>query len=419
MTALRIFILTVLATTSAFGQNETLTGDFNAGISRFKVGAQALQAYCFDGPSGVSGLAVDRPQRIASVTKLFTTVFASEKLDLHKKYILKAFVANDSLHIEGGRDPYFEEEKMFLLMKGLNDLGYTSFKTITMDDNFIFSDEALSEHREITPAYSRSRLAFFVNKGNRKSLMAKWETVKRFASEEGVDLSKVPMPQVTSLSRVKIAINPLKDLGAQVFIHESLPFHRILKTMNVQSKNIVAHNVFLEASRAQSFDDFMLSKGFLKKDFEIFNGSGLPMIDGNNRRDNLATCRLVLKMMSLLQETLSKHRLQLSDIVAVNGGKDLGSFRERFKLYPETHQAVISKTGTLMQTSALAGFLMMDKKVPFAILNHTTNSSAGRSFQDYFVSRFFHHLGEPQPIPYEKISIFPWDSSDFFSAAIY
>ncbi len=418
MSAFKILALLFLAT-SAFAQTRELTVDYNAGIAKYKVGSQALQSYCFDGPSGVSGLQVDRPQRIASVTKLFTTFFASEKLNLHNKYSLKVHITPDSLHIEGGRDPYFEEEKMFLLMKGLNDLGYTSFKTITMDDNFIFSDEALSQHREITPAYSRNRLAFFVNKSNRRALLEKWQSVQRFAREEGVDLSNVPMPQITTIGRVSRVAYPVRDMNETVFVHESLPFHLILKSMNVQSKNIVAHNVFLEAARVQNFDEFMISKGFEKKDFAIYNGSGLPMINGNSRLDNLATCRLVLKVISMLDKSLEQHKLILSDIVAVSGGKDLGSFRERFKLYPETNQAILSKTGTLMQTSALAGILMMGEKMPFAILNHSTNSSAARSFQDYFVSRFFHHLGEATPIPYEKISIFPWNKADFFSAAIY
>lgn len=101
----------------------------------------------------------------------------------------------------------------------------------------------------------------------------------------------------------------------------------------------------------------------------------------------------------------------LSDIVAVNGGEDLGSFRDRFKDYPETHEAVISKTGTLMHSSTLAGVLLINGKVPFAILNHTTSTSNAKKFQDSFVSRFFYHLGEATPMDYSKISIFPWDGT--------
>ena len=73
--------------------------------------------------------------------------------------------------------------------------------------------------------------------------------------------------------------------------------------------------------------------------------------------------------------------------------------------------------GTLKHTSSLAGVLMIENAIPFAILNHTSSSAAARSFQDKFVSRMFNNLGEATPIPYEKLSIFPWDETDFLIAA--
>lgn len=410
---IRFLLVLSLSIASAFAENSALLSDFSEGISRFKVGTLNTQAFCYQNAEGPQGYQIDRMQRIASITKVLTTYFASEKLDLKKRYSLKLHITSDSLHIEGGRDPYFEEEKMFLLMKALNDLGYKSFKTVTMDDNFIFSDEALSQHREITPSYSRARLAYFLKRTNRNSLLTKWNSVKTFAAEEGVDLSKLPMPSLTATNVFRSAL-PISAENAVVYVHRSLPFHRILKSMNVQSKNIVAHNVFLEAGAVQTFSSFMVERGFSSSDFVIYNGSGLPMINGNNRRDNLSTCRLLLKLMPLLEKSLEKHNLILSDILAVNGGKDLGSFRNRFKPYPETHFSVLSKTGTLMQTSTLAGVMLINGSVPFAILNNTTNSTGARSFQDYFVSRMFHHLGNASPIPYMKISIFPADSASNF-----
>ena len=416
MKVLALFFVLIFG--QAFAQNDIAYSDFAAGIKKFKVGSLSTQSYCYENAQGQQGFQIDRLQRIASVTKLLTTYFASENLDLHKKYTLKIYVTKDSLHIEGGRDPYFEEDKMFLLMKALNELGYKSFKSVTMDKNFIFSDEALSEYKDITPAYSRDRLAYFFNKANRRALLSKWNSVKTFALEEGVDLSKYVLPEITAAS-VQIEANPLLAENATVYVHQSMEFHRLLKAMNVQSKNIVAQNVFEEASRVKKFDDFMVESGFDKKDFLIYNGSGLPIINGSSRLDNLASCRLLLKLMPLLEKSLSKHQLIMSDIIAVSGGQDLGSFRNRFKPYPEVSMAVLSKTGTLMQTSTLAGLLMIDGKIPFAILNDSTNSSGSRNFQDFFVSRLFNHLGTPSPIPYQKISIFPYDKADFFATTLY
>jgi D-alanyl-D-alanine carboxypeptidase len=99
--------------------------------------------------------------------------------------------------------------------------------------------------------------------------------------------------------------------------------------------------------------------------------------------------------------------------MAVSGGKDIGSFRDRFLDYPDLHESIISKTGTLKHTSSLAGILLINGDIPFAILNHTTNSAGARKFQDRFVSKMFDHLGVPTPLDYTKISIFPWDDSDF------
>jgi len=112
--------------------------------------------------------------------------------------------------------------------------------------------------------------------------------------------------------------------------------------------------------------------------------------------------------MKGLKDSVVKHNLALSDIIAVNGGKDLGSFRERFLKQPETHQAVISKTGTLAIASTLAGYLLIGDEIPFAILNNTAQTQAARNFQDQFVSRMFHHLGQSTPMDYQKISIFPY-----------
>jgi D-alanyl-D-alanine carboxypeptidase len=119
--------------------------------------------------------------------------------------------------------------------------------------------------------------------------------------------------------------------------------------------------------------------------------------------------------VSLLSDSLAIQKLKLSDVMAVNGGKDLGSFRTRFKEYPETHEAVISKTGTLKHTSTLAGVLLTDSVVPFAILNTTTAPATARKLQDKFVSKMFDQLGTPAPEAYSKLSIFPWDGTDFLT----
>lgn len=410
----RFLLALTFVTSSAFAQTAAdLIADFKSMIPKSGITPVTEQAFCYEDQDGVQGYQVDKLQRIASVTKLFSTYLATETLDLSKRFETTLYIAGDRLHIAGSRDPYFEEEKLLLLMAALNDLGYKSFKTVTFDSNFKFYDIALSAHANINASNTKTRLTAYLSHKNKTLIKQKWAATVKFAEEEGIALDATMIPSlqasVVSLSEK----NPLLNSAPAIFVHRSRPLHQIIKSMNVMSKNHVAQNLYLEGSRVKSLDALLVEKGLDRKSFKIYNGSGLPIKTSQSRTDNLASCRAVLKLMSLLKESVKKHKLTLSDLVAVNGGKDLGSFRERFLDFPETHEAVISKTGTLMHASTLAGVLMIGEEMPFAILNQTTKIANAKKFQDSFISRMFHHLGEPTPIDYTKISIFPWDGSDF------
>ena len=394
-----------------------LTQDFKDLVKVHKLGALSEQAYCYD-QNGINGYQVDKLQNIASVTKLLTTLLASENLDLHKQYTTKLYIADNKLHIEGSLDPYFEEEKFLLMMQALNQLGYKSFAEVTFDKNFLFYDLALSQHGIVTTEMTRARMAALFSQKASNQLKTEWLETVKFAKEEGVDLDPSKVPSVLT-SSVKIStVNPLFDGNPVVLIHKSLPLHRIIKSMNVMSKNLVAHNIYTEASQKRTFDQLMQELGIDKKTYIIYNGSGLPVRTTGMRLDNKASCKTLLSLIRALKGSILKHNLQLSDVVAVNGGKDLGSFRERFLKQPETHQAVISKTGTLAIASTLAGFLMINDDVPFAILNNTAQTQTARVLQDQFIARMFHHLGSPTAIDYQKISIFPWDGESFLESSV-
>ena len=408
----QLLLLISVFSFSAFAQtSESLVLDFKTMLPKSGISPISEQTFCYNQSGVVEGYQVDKLQRIASVTKLLSTFAASETLDLNKRFETKLYISGEKLHIEGSRDPYFEEEKMMLLMKALNDLGYKSFKTVTFDKNFIFSDVALQSHQDITTSHTRLRLATYLNSKNVKFLRTQWLAAYAFAQEENVVLDKTRTPSINATTVTLSDGNPLINSLPSIYIHKSNPLHAILKSMNVMSKNRVAQNVYLEAGRVKKFETLMTEKGIDSKSYRIYNGSGLPIKTPSSRTDNLASCRTVIKIIALLSESVKKHNLILSDIVAVNGGEDLGSFRDRFKDYPETHEAVISKTGTLMHSSTLAGVLLINGQVPFAILNHTTSTSNAKKFQDSFVSRFFYHLGEATPMDYSKISIFPWDGT--------
>ena len=412
---MKSLVALVLISFQAWAQDSSvLINDFKSLLPQYQISPISEQVFCYRSETGVDGIQVDKLQRIASVTKLITTFHAAEVLDLHKTYTTKIFISQNKLHIEGSNDPYFEEEKLLLLMQSLNDLGYSKFDSVTFDQNFLFYDIALQSYEVITPSHTRQRLMAYLKASNSKFVRSKWLETYNFAKGEGVEINTLVTPQIEANQISVSEINPLKGLNPVVLIHRSKPLHAILKSMNVMSKNHVAQNVYLEASRLKKLDILMSQRNIEKKSYQIYNGSGLPINTSNSRTDNLMSCRTVLMVIDLLDEIVKKQNLQLSDIVAVVGGKDLGSFRERFLSYPETFDSIMAKTGTLRHTSTLAGFLLTNEKVPFAVLNHTTNILNAKKFQESFVMRLFHHLGQPTPKEYSKISIFPWDgSSDF------
>ncbi len=412
----KLFFAAYLFSTAVQATTPGLTAEFKTLVAQSKLGTVTEQAYCYAKDGVTQGYQTEKLQRIASVTKLISTLLASETMDLHQKFTTKIYVGKDSLHIEGGRDPYFEEDKLLLLMQSLNNLGYKSFKKITFNRDFLFYDIAMCEYLKVTPEISKSRLEVYLSGKNPATVRAKWQSIRKFAEEEGVTL-EVTSPLVSASSISISDVNPLLNENPAVFVHQSKAFHHLLKTMNVQSKNYVAENVYLAGSQIKKLPLLLAEKGIASTTYKIANGSGLPIITGKNRFDNLATCSTILKVVAQLEESLKKHNLVMSDVIAVNGGKDLGSFRERFENYPETHEAVLSKTGTLKHTSSLAGVVLINGDIPFAILNHTTNAAGARKFQDKFVSRMFDHLGAPTPLDYTKISIFPWDDSEFMVAS--
>lgn len=407
--------ITLLLSFSALAQS--LDDQFKTLLTKYGIAPLKEQAYCYSENGVLNGFQTQKLQRIASITKLFTTFLISETVNLNRTYATKVYLSKDSMHIEGGRDPYFEEEKMLLLFKALNELKHTSFKKITFTSDFLFYDVALGEYEEITPEKTRARFAYFTNPKNKSFVSSTWAKVRKFAEEEGVDLP-VTAPFVRASSVSVSAVNPLLGENPFVLTHTSLPLHLLLKSMNVQSKNLVAENLFRQGSRLKSLETLLQENGISSESFKIYNGSGLPIINGSDRLDNLASCETLMRVFALLSESLARQKFDLSEIMAVSGGKDRGSFKERFLQFPKLFESVISKTGTLKHTSSLGGFLLNGAVVPFAILNHTTDTGSAKKFQDEFVSEMFDFIGPPRPMIYQKISIFPWTTGPFFKSLL-
>jgi D-alanyl-D-alanine carboxypeptidase/D-alanyl-D-alanine-endopeptidase (penicillin-binding protein 4) len=383
-----------------------ITSSFKSLNSRYAIGPLNQQSFCYIQNESVEGYRTSSLQKIASVTKLLTTYFSSETMDLNKTYKTKIYLTKESMHIVGGGDPYFDAEKLLLLFDALNKLGYKVFKKVTFDKNFIFYK---IDDRQVDPTIekTRERLSEYLGVNNLKILNYKWKEFQILALREGVRLS-YKVPRILSTNVQYEAENPLLNESYSMYVHESKPLFNVLKLMNLESNNLIAQNVFSEASLIKSFTDIMLDKGIEEESFKIYSGSGLPVMTNPGRLDNLATCQMILKVISLLPESLRRHDLELSDVLAV-AGKDSGTLAGRFSFTPEASRAVLAKTGTLRDTSTLAGVILAGDLVPFVILNHTTLTDNARKLQDIMVSKIIQDYDGTSPIDYSKSNISIWD----------
>jgi hypothetical protein len=89
-------------------------------------------------------------------------------IDLKKQYETKIYISGDKIHISGSKDPYFEEEKILLLMQALNEKGFKSFSSLTFDSKFKFFDIPIQAHQDIGVSETKTRLVAYFNSKNQE-----------------------------------------------------------------------------------------------------------------------------------------------------------------------------------------------------------------------------------------------------------
>jgi D-alanyl-D-alanine carboxypeptidase/D-alanyl-D-alanine-endopeptidase (penicillin-binding protein 4) len=410
------YLLSSLFFTSlAFGQIQTdsINNEFTQNLKAYGLSPKTNHAYCIqEGDGAIQGYQASKKQRIASITKLFTTLAAVNQFSLEKVYKTEFFYEDGKLHIKGGLDPYFEEEKIFFLISSLNKLGIKKLKSLTFDKNFLFTDSAPGEYQELTTAIITSKLKSYFNTASYSStIKANLNRTKKFITEENLDFT---LPSLSmSVSEVKLVdASPLTKLTP--LIHTSRPLKSILKTMNVKSKNWIAHHLYNELNKIKSITLQFKELGLDTNTFEIKNGSGLPFKYSNGSRyDNLSSCETVIKMINKLKLIIENKGYTLQDIVAA--GTDVGTFEKRFLNNSEIKEGILAKTGTLMHTSTLGGVLNAQNPIKFAILNHTESSANARKFQDQFLSDLISFTPQILALDYSRVSIFPLEDDAFFN----
>ncbi|MBC7713087.1 MAG: D-alanyl-D-alanine carboxypeptidase [Rhizobacter sp.] len=361
------------------------------------------QSYCFTNAAGkTEGTNVDMRIRLASVSKLLTSLWAVDKLGMEYKYDMKITIKDNNLHIAGALDPFLGNEKMFYLVSQLNALGYTKFDTITFDKNLIIDPDVAYESDEY-PSMSNAMIAKHLrNYFNTATWSA--DTKTEYATYRNMAAPGRFVKDISfEATNVKfVEENPFKDdADAKVLTLPSPALYKYLKEMNIKSNNTVAESVFRQLGGLPAFKEYMSSRYSLTTDqIQFFTGSGLPATVNGERKDNYATCAVMLDLLSNLKATVEKQGKELEDLVAVPGS-DGGTFRNR-TFGSEYKNSFVAKTGTLMHTSTLAGAMNTQKGFSFfGVFNQSTDIGGSKVVQNSMVKSIMTEMGGPKAFDYE------------------
>jgi D-alanyl-D-alanine carboxypeptidase/D-alanyl-D-alanine-endopeptidase (penicillin-binding protein 4) len=369
------------------------------------------QSYCYTDENGVAlGTNVTSKIRLASVSKLITTLWAVSQLGAHYKYKTKLFISDGNLHIKGGFDPFFDNEKLFFLISQLNELGYDHFNKISFDSNLLINLDARyhsEEYPDNSPATIKKIIKNYFNTANwSASIKQDFKNYQRIAVPGRI------RPNV-NISVNDITFDDNYDTNPQENVKEltlaSPEIVKYLKEMNIKSNNYVADTIFKQLGANKFFNEFMLNNFQLNEDYiHFFSGSGLPVTINGSRFDNYSNCSTVVFLIYQLKLSLQKQNLDLENIVAVPGS-DGGTFRNR--TFPgDFKNAFVAKTGTLMHTSTLAGALNTNKGFSFfGIFNQTTDISSAKIVQNNMVASLMSEMGGPKTFSYTpgKFNTYP------------
>ncbi len=411
---IRSSLLLVLASASALAETPDQLAQQT--ILNAKLGASSNQSYCLQGGDGViQGFQTSQPQRIASVTKLFTSLVSLNALPTDHRWQTKFTLLGKHLHISGGLDPWFEQEKVLALIAELRARGVRELDTISFDENFLFQDGEPNSYSPPTPADSAASLALYFSPRGllSKSILARRAAAVAMMTQDGL---KIPLADIgIPTKRIYFSpSNPLEGPNSTEFVHTSRTLLSTLKTMNVFSKNKIAQNLWNFVSLQNDPLKILAAEGVPTEEIQIHDGSGLYILSSNGRIDNQATCNAVMHVVDALERKAGDLHLRQEDIVSV--ASDPGStLSDRFGADPAVRNAIIAKTGTLGNTSTLAGWLLGSQSLRFVILNETSLILDARNAQDAFLLGLLRNgFGPEKPITgYTPISFFPLETKFF------
>ncbi|MDD0853198.1 D-alanyl-D-alanine carboxypeptidase [Halobacteriovorax sp. GB3] len=411
--------------------------------------------FCYTDDKGeIKGLNPHRRVRLASVSKLITTLWATEKMGIDSHYTTKFYHHDNDIHIEGDGDMLNTKRKLFFFLSQLNNLGIQEIDTLSFNKDFFAFTGHVVEKKDRSLSYATQMkvvtgaegyVGWIFNTSKERTAMNlkyffntdTWEKMqeayKAFINETPKEIIE-KLQIKTSLDEISLKVkkveykdeNPFKDMpeALKTYTHISPELARYLKYMNIKSNNFIADQVFDQLGGEKEFDKYITPvieeiypeyektrKEFDKGEstIKLFTGSGLNTKRNKKRVDNYSTCAVVVKLIERLDLKLKEIERHIKEVVAVPGS-DGGTFKKRLNT-PRLTNTMVAKTGTLFHTSALAGKVYSQKGEHFFGVFHQLRGWKGNAkmAQNELVSQIIDEYGGPKKIEYANEFFFPVD----------
>ncbi len=388
-------------------------------------------AFCFTDSNGeLIGANPHLKVRIASVSKLATTLWAIDKKTPQFQYETFFYFKDGHLHIKGSRDTVFSRRKLFYLVNQLNQQGIKKIDSITFDDKTIAlasAEDYVGEVLTITPTRTAANLKDFLHTKEWNVLKPVYRdfinsTPASLRDRYGLRALEELSLDIGQVSASNTAPFDVDGSGVTKFSLLSSAIEDYMKFMNIVSNNFIADQTFENLGGEAEFDKYIESfmnehfkdyetkrTGFSSQEpsFKMFTGSGLNTNRNGTRVDNYASCAIIVKLIEVLDEKMQELDSVIQKIAAVPAA-DGGTFRKRLNS-PVLKNSIVAKTGTLFHTSALAGLVSTQKGVQyFGIFHQLQGSKANANLiQNQMVRTLIDQGGGPKTFTYSPEYFFP------------
>lgn len=375
------------------------------------------------GLKGSSNVNTSMP--IASVSKVFTSLWAAERLGLDYRfptqvYITKQADGSANVHLRGSAFPYFDRVMFYFLIGELNKRGVKAINELTYDENFEYASIVRSKGDLVHSNGEQSETE--IMRELRADVTGLRTRYSAYLSKTQ-PLVKNTLPKSVSLTVKNIAAQSMKVFNpanaTSTFMMRSSELHRTLKELNRNSHNFAADKVFERLQRTEKFSSYLTKVvGAGEKEFSFYNGSGYPEYIGGQKYYNSASCRTVVEVMKRLTQVAAKQGKGLRYVLPVAGSdsrSDGNSTVTNIYLTNNTDDSLLAKTGTISQSVSLAGAALTNDGVVFF---HATSSTRDYTSIRKFLASIIKTNGGKDPLDNYKAQAFvPFDENSIQEVA--